>query len=156
MKPYFIAFLLWSLHSTLVSALELVPIAEQFVAAVTKSNDEEVNKLYAEGSTKQNAIVAFAEVAPMIESGKLKISAVEKELIIGDLGISLTRLEFTEPAKIGYKPMFFVKIDGVWKIFPRATQKDIDILKEQRSPDERIHLQLFNEWVSLTQESLEE
>ncbi len=156
MNPHYIALVLLPFLSTLLPAAELVPIAKQFVAAVAKLDNEKLSEIYADGPTKQDAIKALAEAAPTIESGKLKIGAIDKELIIGDLGVTLTRLESTDPPKVGYKPLIFVKVSGVWKVFPWATQSDLNALADQRTPEERIHLQLFNKWTNLMEDLLDE
>ena len=156
MKPNCIALIILPFLSNLLPAVELVPIAKQFVAAVAKLDNEKLSGIYADAPTKQNAIKALGEAAPMIESGKLKIGAIDKELIIGDLGVTLTRLESTDPPKVGYKPLIFVKVGGIWKVFPWATQSDLKSLADQRNPEERIHLQLFNKWADLMEELLEE
>lgn len=154
MKPYCIALIILPLLSNLLPAAELIPIAKQFVAALAKLDNEKLSGIYADAPTKENAIKAFAEAAPMIESGKLKIGAIDKQLIIGDLGVTLMRLESTDPPKVGYKPMIFVKVGGIWKVFPWATQSDLKTLADQRTPEERIHLQLFNKWANLMEELL--
>ena len=99
-------------------------------------------------------VAEFAQILPQIQAKKLRISRIENELVIGDLGVTLIRLDLDGHAKPNYKPLICVRTDSGWRIFPWASQADLNILLEQRSPEEQIHLKLFNEWGNLIEELL--
>ena len=109
MKSPSICLAVWACCAWFSLAGELLPLANQFVSAVEKLDRKVLDEIYLESPTKTNAVAAFAEAAPMIASGKLKIDAIENELIIGDLGVSLMRLKFAEQPEPRYKPLIFVR-----------------------------------------------
>ena len=132
----------------------LKDIATQFVDATISGNSEELKKLYIDSTTREKFIKEFMEASPMIQSKKIKITRIDKELVIGDLGVTLIRLDFEGRPKPKYQPLICVRSNNIWKIFPWTSQSDLKVLLNQRNPDEQIHLQLFNEWANLTEDQL--
>ena len=50
---------------------------------------------------------------------------IDKELIIRDLGVSLFRFELPGSDRIEYKPVFYVKVDKAWKMFPWSSEEHL-------------------------------
>jgi predicted acyl esterase len=132
----------------------LKDVATQFVDAAISGNSKELTQIYIDSTTREKAIKEFMEFSPMIQSKKIKITRIDKELVIGDLGVTLIRLDIEGRTEPNYQPLICVRFNDTWKIFPWTSKSDLKILLKQRSPDEQIHLQLFNEWAKLTEEQL--
>lgn len=149
--PSIVALALGSLS---LQGAELDRLARQFIAATSENDPGQLDKVFAESTTKKKAIAETAQVQAMITSGKLKITAIDKELIIGDLGVTLMRLDFEGEPKGSFRPIVCVRTSGQWKIFPWSSTSDLKVLADTRTPDERIHIQLFNKWANLMEDLL--
>ena len=137
-----------------IHAAELTNVAQKFVTASIAGDSEKLDEVYLESPTRERADAAFAEALPQIKAGKLQVAHVDKELVIGDLGVTLMRIEFEGHPVANFKPMICVRTDAGWRLFPWASESDLKVLMEQRTPDEQIHLRLFNTWANLTEEQL--
>jgi hypothetical protein len=84
----------------------------------------------------------------------MKVAPVNKELVIGNLGVTLLRTDFEGQDEPQYGPMVCVRTESGWRVFPWASESDLKVLLEQRTPDEQIHLKLFNLWGNLTEQQL--
>jgi hypothetical protein len=135
-------------------AAELTSVAQKFVTASISGDSAQLDQVYLESPTRERADAAFAEALPQIKAGKLKVAHVDKELVIGDLGVTLMRIEFEGHPGANFKPMICVRTDTGWRLFPWASESDLKVLMEQRTPDEQIHLRLFNIWANFTEEQL--
>ena len=149
-----ISIVLLALTTSINFANELEKLSKDFVMAVTNGNTEELKKIYLDSSTLQKTIDDFLLALPLFEEKKLTVSHVPRELIIGNLGVSLIKLKSTDGPTPSYKPLIFVKTESGWKLFPWSRQADLKILIEQRNPDEQIHIQLFNKWANLVEDQL--
>jgi hypothetical protein len=141
-----------------LKAGELDQIAKQLVTASLKNDAAAFEKIYTESPTKQKAIADFAkefvQAAPLIDAGKLKVTAIDKELVIGDLGVTLMRLDFADQPKASFRPIVCVRVSGSWEVFPWSSTSDLKVLSEMRTPEEKIHIQLFNKWANLMEDLL--
>jgi hypothetical protein len=141
-----------------LEARELDQIAKQFVTASLKNDAVVFEEIYTESPTKQKAIADFAkefvQAAPLIDAGKLKVTTIDKELVIGDLGVTLMRLDFADQPKATFRPIVCVRVSGSWKVFPWSSTSDLKVLAETRTPEEKIHIQLFNKWANLMEDLL--
>jgi hypothetical protein len=137
-----------------LKAGELDQLAKQFVTASLKHDAAAFEKIYTDSPTKQKAIAEFVKAAPLIDAGKLKVTAIDKELVIGDLGVTLVRLDFADQHKASFQPLVCVRASGTWKVFPWSSTSDLKVLAETRTPEEKIHIQLFNKWASLMEDLL--
>jgi hypothetical protein len=134
---------------------ELTAISTQFVAAATRGDAEGVvSTLCENGVGKEEMITEFKNAAPDFKSGKLKFTKIERELVIGDLGVTLMRLDIEGNPEPDYKPILCLKEKGKWRVIPWASEKDLKAVYEQRSKEEQIHLKLFNKWANLMGEML--
>ncbi|MBK1884911.1 hypothetical protein JIN85_21045, partial [Luteolibacter pohnpeiensis] len=136
-------------------AAELKEIAEKFVSASVAGDSTKLDEVYLDSPTRERADAAFAEALPQIKAGKLKVAHVDKELVIGDLGVTLMRIDFEGHPVANFKPIICVRTDAGWRLFPWASQSDLKVLMDQRTPDEQIHLRLFNTWANLVEEQIE-
>jgi hypothetical protein len=133
---------------------ELDQIARNFITATSKNDATLLAEVFVDSPPKDKAIAEIAQVPPLLEAGQLQITAVDKELIIGDLGGTLMRLDFEGQPKPSFRPIGCVRTEGKWKIFPCASTSDLKVLAEMRTPEEKIHIQLFNKWASLMEDLL--
>ena len=154
MKKIISSFFLALFASSLVQAAELSKIARQFVEAAASGNTDALAKSYVDAPSKEAAVEAFGEASKLIAEGKIKISEVERELVIGDLGVTL--FQFEMDGKKDMKPIICVRTNGEWKVYPWASESDLNGLLKTRTPDEQIHLQLFNKWANLVEEQIKE
>ena len=148
------SFLVLTLLTSLSIASELEDISKQFVAAATKGDIEVVRNLYMDSPTKDKTVAGFSKALPSIRDKKILISHVSRELILGDLGVTLLKMNFEGHSEAQYKPMICVRTKDGWKIFPWSSDKDLKVLLDQRNQEEQIHLQLFNTWANLTKAQL--
>ena len=138
-----------------IHAAELTNVAQKFVAASIAGDSAKLDEVYLESPTRERADAAFAEALPQIKAGKLKVEHVDKELVIGDLGVTLMRIEIEGHPVANFKPIICVRTDAGWRLFPWASESDLKVLLDQRTPDEKIHLRLFNTWANLVEEQIE-
>ena len=136
---------------------ELTAISSKFVEAAKEGNIENLSStLWDGGPAKEEMIAEFKKVAPEIQKGNLKIKSVDRELIIGELGVTLMRIDAVGDDGPDYNPIICIKSKGKWVIFPWGTEKHLKVLFDQRSKEEQIHLKLFNEWANLMEKLLKE
>ena len=154
MKPLILIAII-SLISPFAIANELSNLSKKFVVAATNGDRETLKKLYLDSPTLQKTIEALSQELPKIKENKLSISHIPRELIIGELGVSLMKIKSEDPLRSRYLPIIFVRTETGWKIFPWSSEADIKVLFDQRSPEEQIHLKLFNKWANLTENQLE-
>jgi hypothetical protein len=129
---------------------ELTAISSKFVASAKEGNLENLaSTLWDGGPAKDEMIAEFKKVAPEIQKEKLKLTKVDRELVIGELGVTLMRLDAEGDNDPSYNPIICLKVQGKWFIFPCGTEKHLKVLFDQRSKEEQIHLKLFNEWSNL-------
>ena len=133
---------------------EFDKLARQFIAATSEDDSGQLDKVFAESPTKKKTISESAQVQAVITSGKLKITAIDKKLEIGDLGVTLMRHDFEREPKGSFRPIVCVRTAGQWKVYPWSSTSDMWVLAETRTPDERIHIQLFNKWANLMEDLL--
>ncbi|QQL44092.1 hypothetical protein [Sulfuriroseicoccus oceanibius] len=143
------------LSVSVAHAAELKEIAEKFVSAWVAGDYAKLDEVYLESPTRERADEAFAEALPQIKAGKLTVAHVDKELVIGDLGVTLMRIDFEGHPVANFKPIICVRTEAGWRLFPWASQSDLKVLMDQRTPDEQIHLRLFNTWANLVEEQIE-
>jgi len=79
------------------------------------------------------------------------ISHIDRELIIGDLGVTLIKIK-TKSGKVDYDPIIYVKDATGWHILPYADARGLKKFAMSRTKDEQIHLRLFNEWANMVEE----
>jgi hypothetical protein len=140
--------------ATLISSAELEAVSEQFLAAVESGDSEKLTQVYLEGPTREKTVAEFIRALPEIKSGKMKVARVDKELVIGNLGVTLLRTDFEGQDEPEYGPLVCVRTESGWRVFPWASESDLKVLFEQRTPDEQIHLKLFDLWGNLTEQQL--
>jgi hypothetical protein len=140
--------------SSWARAGELSKIGLQFIEAAAAGNSDALAKTYIDAPSKEAAVAAFKEASQLIAGGKIKVSKVERELVIGDLGVTLFSFEMDGNKDL--KPIICVRDQGEWKVYPWATESDMNGLLKTRTPDEQIHLQLFDEWARLVEKQMEE
>ena len=140
------------------NAAELASTAKSFVEATLKNDIGAFEELYLESSTKPKAIEGlskeFEEVSELIKAGKLTASSVDKELVIGDLGVTLMQIDFEEEDQTSFRPIVCVRTPEGWRVFPWFSTSDLEVLADSRTPEERIHIQLFNRWANLMEDLL--
>ena len=144
-----IAILLLMLMSSFAMASELEDISKLFVAAAKSGNSDQLKKIYLDTSTRDTALLELEKTLPQIQSKKLNLSNIKNELVIGDLGVTLIRVDFADQPEPKYRPLICVRTKNGWRVFPWSTQDDLKTLYEQRTPEEQIHLKLFNKWGQL-------
>lgn len=157
MKKISVTIIQIAIHVHMAWAGELTAISSKFVNAAKDGDIENLaSTLWNGGPAKEEMIAEFKEVVPEIKEGKLKITRVDRELIIGELGITLMRLDSEDDKAPHYNPIICLKVEGKWLIFPWATEEHLQVLFDQRSKEEQIHLKLFNEWSNLMEKLLAE
>ncbi len=137
------------LNSLTLHAGTLTELSKKYVASASANDKAQLEAICMDSPTKAKSIEECAQLPEMIKSGKAKVTAVDKELIIGDLGVTLMRIDFDEQPKPSFRPIVCVRIDDHWKVFPWVTTSDMKELAKQRTPEETIHIQLLNEWTHL-------
>ena len=136
---------------------ELTAISSKFVTAAKDGDIENLaSTLWNGGPAKGEMIAEFKQVIPEIKEGKLKLTSVDRELIIGELGVTLMRMDAEGSKAPRFNPIICLKVEGKWLIFPWATEEHLKVLFNQRSKEEQIHLKLFNEWANLIEKLLAE
>jgi hypothetical protein len=136
---------------------ELTAISSNFVTAAKGGDIENLaSTLWNGGPAKREMIEEFKKVVPEIKEGKLKLTSVDRELIIGELGVTLMRMDAEGAEAPHFNPIICLKVEGTWLIFPWATEEHLKVLFKQRSKEEQIHLRLFNEWANLMEKLLTE
>ena len=135
---------------------ELTAISSKFVNGAASGNLQELASTLWEGGPAKDVMLAeFKKVAPEIEKGNVKLTHVDRELVIGELGVSLMRIEGAG-GKSDYKPIVCLKVKDGWRVFPWSGESDLKVLFDQRTKEEQIHLRLFNEWANLMEGLLAE
>jgi hypothetical protein len=155
MKSIIFHLLTGLLFACVAHAAELKEIAEKFVSASIAGDSAKLDEVYIESPTRERVDAAFAEALPQIKAGKLRVAHVDRELVIGDLGVTLMRIEFEGHPVANFKPIIGVRTAAGWRLFPWASESDLKVLIHQRTPDEQIHLRLFNAWANLVEEQIE-
>ncbi|MDX1680110.1 MAG: hypothetical protein R3242_05190, partial [Akkermansiaceae bacterium] len=153
MKKYiFIAALL----ACNINAETLTDIGSNFVSSAVRGDFDGVEKtLWANGEDKDAMLAAMKGASGAIESGELKISHVNRQLIIGDLGVTLIRIEASS-GEVDYDPLIYVKDESGWHILPYADERGLKAFAAKRTKDEQIHLELFDKWANLVAEQEQE
>ena len=103
---------------------------------------------------KEEMIAAMKGAAKAINSGDLKISHINKELVIGNLGATIIKIE-SKSGDVDYDPVIYVRDGSSWYIIPYADEKGLRDFAASRTEDEQVHLKLFERWVYLMQKRLE-
>jgi hypothetical protein len=136
---------------------DLTAISSRFVAASNEGNIEKLaSTLWDSGTAKDKFLTEFKEVAPEFQKRKLWFTKIERELVIGELGTTLVRLDSEGDSHSDYERIVCLKVHGEWLIYPWATEEDLKVLSNQRSKEEQIHLKLFKEWSRLMEKLLAE
>jgi len=136
---------------------ELTAISSKFITAAKDGDIENLaSTLWNGGPAKGEMIEEFKKVVPEIKGGKLKLTSVDMELIIGELGVTLMRMDAEGAKDPHFNPIICLKVEGKWLIFPWATEEHLKVLFNRRSKEEQIHLRLFNEWANLMEKLLTE
>ncbi|RYD78855.1 MAG: hypothetical protein EOP84_13760 [Verrucomicrobiaceae bacterium] len=141
--------------ASVTHAAELKDIAEKLVSASIAGDSAKLDEVYLESPTRERADAAFAEALPQIQAGKLRVAHVDRELVIGNLGVTLMRIDFEGHPVANFQPIIGVRTDKGWQLFPWASESDLKVLMQQRTPDEQIHLRLFDRWAHLIEEQIE-
>jgi len=154
MKNTLLALLLLLSVSPLGLAAELEALSKRFIDSAQRGDSEGLTKIYLNGPTRTKAVTAFMEIFAQVKKKELKISRIENELIIGDLGVALIRVESVDHREPRYRPFICVRTSKGWRAYPWFNEADLKLLYEQRTPEEQIHLKLFNKWGNLMGELL--
>lgn len=150
-----IATLTW-LAAQAAWAGELTAISSKFVAGAARGNLQEVAAtLWDGGPAKDEMLAEFKNVAPEIEKGNVTLTHVDRELVVGELGVTLMRIAGAG-GKAAYKPIICLKVKEGWHVFPWSGEQDLKVLFDLRTKEEQIHLRLFNEWAHLMEKLLAE
>jgi hypothetical protein len=128
---------------------ELTAISSKFVHGAAHGDLREIaSTLWEGGPAKEGVLADFKTAAPEIAKGKVKLTPVDRELVIGELGVTLMRFEVAD-GKFDFKPIVCLKTKDGWRVFPWSSEADLKVLFDQRTKEEQIHLRLFNEWAHL-------
>lgn len=143
-------FLLW----VPAKAGPVADLGAGFVEAVLKDDDEGLEKLVALSDKRKAAMLAsFREAAGAIEAGAISLKAIDRELVIGDLGVTLIKFS-TKGGESDYDPLVCMKTKEGWRAVPWENEEDARKFAASRTSDEQIHLKLFDEWADLVVEEI--
>ncbi|MGJ8697797.1 MAG: hypothetical protein ACSHYF_15880 [Verrucomicrobiaceae bacterium] len=134
----------------------LTEIGNKFVSSAVKGDFVGVEETLWSGAAvgqKAAMLEGIKGAAGAIESGQVEISHVGKELVIGNLGATLLRIE-AKSGTVDYDPIIYVKDGEGWHIVPWGDQEGLRVFAASRTDDEQIHLKLLNTWGSLVEEQL--
>lgn len=151
-----IVFLISTLFfTTNLFAGTLTDLGSKFVTSAVSGDFVLVEKTLLPNSEQKDAMLAAMKgAAGAVESGELTIMHVDRELIIGNLGATLIKIQ-NKSGDVDYDPILYVQEGGSWYIIPWADEKGLRVFAASRSEDEQIHLKLFNEWAHLLEKQLE-
>ena len=153
MKTVFLIYTLF--FATNLFAGTLIDLGNRFVKSAVSGDFGTVEKtLLPESEQKDAMLAAMKGAAGAVESGELTITHIDRELIIGDLGATLIKIQ-TKSGDVDYDPILYAREDESWYIVPWADEKGLRAFAAGRSQDEQIHLKLFNEWAHLLEKQLE-
>jgi hypothetical protein len=115
MNKLFLVLAIIALAVQSASAGELDTVASKFVAAASKGEVKELASiLWDNGPARDAMMAAFEPVFSRIKSADLKLTRIDRELILGELGVTLMRFDDPNDETPNYEAIFCVKVKDQW------------------------------------------
>lgn len=135
----------------------LVQVSQKFVKDINAGDADALKGRVLATGVKDRWLEEFKGVREMIVVGVISVSTPEKELVIGDLGVTLLRIEKLRPEQfVRYVPMIWVRVDGSWNFVPWTNEKELHDFAKTRSAEEQIHIKLMDKWADEIEKLLAE
>lgn len=78
---------------------------------------EIASTLWEDGPANDGVLADFKSAAPEIAKENVKLTPVDRELVIGELGVTLMRFEVAN-GKFDFKLIVCLKTKDGWRVFP--------------------------------------
>lgn len=141
------ALLLWACTTSLGLTQDLSKLSLDFINALKVGDVDKLEPLILEdASTRDEFLSGVPDGAKAMAEQELELRHVNRELIIGDIGMTLLGIRRAGGPKFDFDPLIFRRSGDQWKMFPWANESHLKEFFSSLSPEEQSDVRLLQKW----------